>query len=136
MVECAGLEIRYTVIPYRGFESLLLRQTKSSQLAMTGCEARRAPHHAGLFFQLWGMPKCVRSTLSHKPICQSNPMQWNRNMTKKMMLIASLLTLPLLQGCTVLAIADVAASTVIYGAKTAVNVLDAVTPDIINKDKK
>jgi hypothetical protein len=67
---------------------------------------------------------------------QSNPMQWNRNMTKKMMLIASLLTLPLLQGCTVLAIADVAASTVIYGAKTAVNVLDAVTPDIINKDKK
>lgn len=52
MVECAGLEIRYTVIPYRGFESLLLRQTKSSQLAMTGCEARRAPHHAGLFFQL------------------------------------------------------------------------------------
>jgi len=63
-------------------------------------------------------------------------MQWNRNMTKKMMLIASLLTLPLLQGCTVLAIADVAASTVIYGAKTAVNVLDAVTPDIINKDKK
>ena len=57
-------------------------------------------------------------------------------MTKNMMLIASLLTLPLLQGCTVLAIADVAASTVIYGAKTAVNVLDAVTPDIINKDKK
>ena len=52
MVECAGLEIRYTVIPYRGFESLLLRQTKSSQLAITGCEARRALHHAGLFFQL------------------------------------------------------------------------------------
>lgn len=26
MVECAGLEIRYTVSPYRGFESLLLRQ--------------------------------------------------------------------------------------------------------------
>ena len=26
MVECAGLEIRYTVFPYRGFESLLLRQ--------------------------------------------------------------------------------------------------------------
>lgn len=25
MVECAGLEIRYTVSPYRGFESLLLR---------------------------------------------------------------------------------------------------------------
>ena len=43
--------------------------------------------------------------------------------------------LPLLQGCTVLAIADVAASTVIYGVKTVVNVVDAVTPDIINKDK-
>jgi len=57
-------------------------------------------------------------------------------MTKKMTLIASLLALPLLQGCTVLAIADVAASTVIYGAKTVVNVLDAVTPDIINKEKK
>ena len=25
-VECAGLEIRYTVIPYRGFESLPFRQ--------------------------------------------------------------------------------------------------------------
>lgn len=50
-------------------------------------------------------------------------------------LIAAILTLPLLQGCTVLAIADVAASTVVYGAKTVVNVVDAVTPDIINKDK-
>jgi hypothetical protein len=26
VVECAGLEIRYTVIPYRGFESLPFRQ--------------------------------------------------------------------------------------------------------------
>lgn len=49
---------------------------------------------------------------------------------------AALITLPLLQGCTVLAIADVAASTVIYGVKTVVNVVDAVTPDIVNKDKK
>ena len=40
-----------------------------------------------------------------------------------------------LSGCTVLAIADVAASTVIYGVKTAVNLVDAVTPDIINRDK-
>lgn len=45
------------------------------------------------------------------------------------------LSLAFLQGCTVLAIADVAASTVIYGAKTVVNVLDAVTPDIINSDE-
>lgn len=26
VVECAGLEIRYTVIPYRGFKSLSFRQ--------------------------------------------------------------------------------------------------------------
>lgn len=38
-----------------------------------------------------------------------------------------------LQGCTVLAVADAAGSAVVYGAKTAVNVLDAITPDIINK---
>jgi hypothetical protein len=50
-------------------------------------------------------------------------------------LIVAFLALPLLQGCTVLAIADVAASTVIYGVKTAVNLVDAVTPDIINRDK-
>lgn len=52
------------------------------------------------------------------------------------LLFTGLLALiPLLQGCTVLAIADVAASTVIYGVKTVVNVVDAVTPDIINKKK-
>ena len=50
--------------------------------------------------------------------------------------LIALVTLPLLQGCAVLAIADVAASTVIYGVKTVVNVVDAVTPDIINKDKE
>jgi len=58
-------------------------------------------------------------------------------MQKKMRnlrLIAAFFAMPLLQGCTVLAIADVAASTVIYGVKTAVNVVDAVTPDIINRD--
>lgn len=47
-----------------------------------------------------------------------------------------LLLLPCLQACTVLAIADVAASTVIYGVKTTVNVIDAITPDLVNKDKK
>ena len=40
-----------------------------------------------------------------------------------------------LQGCTVLAIADAAGSAVVYGVKTTINVLDAVTPDIINKKK-
>ena len=54
---------------------------------------------------------------------------------KTRFLIVVLLALPLLQGCTVLAVADVAASTVIYGVKTAVNVVDAVTPDIIDRDK-
>ena len=38
-------------------------------------------------------------------------------------------------GCTVLAIADAAGSAVVYGVKTTVNVLDAVTPDIVNKKK-
>jgi hypothetical protein len=56
-------------------------------------------------------------------------------MMKTRTLIIVVLSLPLLQGCTVLAIADVAASTVIYGVKTVVNVVDAVTPDIINRDK-
>lgn len=54
---------------------------------------------------------------------------------RRLILLGTLVTLPWLQACTVLAIADVAASTVVYGVKTAVNVVDAVTPDIINKDK-
>ena len=41
-----------------------------------------------------------------------------------------------LQGCAVVAVADAVASTVIYTGKTVVNVIDAVTPDIINKKKK
>ena len=40
-----------------------------------------------------------------------------------------------LQGCTLLAIADAAGSAVVYGVKTTVNVIDAVTPDIVNKKK-
>ena len=47
----------------------------------------------------------------------------------------ALLIAATLNAGTVLAIADVAASTVIYGVKTAVNVVDAITPDIINRDK-
>jgi hypothetical protein len=46
-----------------------------------------------------------------------------------------LMLVGLLQGCTLLAVADAAGSAVVYGAKTAVNVLDAVTPDIINRKK-
>jgi hypothetical protein len=56
-------------------------------------------------------------------------------MMKTKIWILALGVLPGLQGCTVLAVADAAASTVIYGVKTAVNVVDAVTPDIINRDK-
>lgn len=47
----------------------------------------------------------------------------------------SLFILSGLSGCTVLAVADAAASAVVYGVKTTVNVLDAVTPDIVNKKK-
>lgn len=41
----------------------------------------------------------------------------------------------LLQGCTVVALADAAGSAVVYGAKTVVNTIDAITPDIVNKKK-
>ena len=41
-----------------------------------------------------------------------------------------------LQGCAVVAVADVVASTVIYTGMTVINVIDAVTPDIVNKKKK
>jgi hypothetical protein len=49
--------------------------------------------------------------------------------------IALLITATLLQACTVLAIADAAGSAVVYTVKTTVNVIDAVTPDIVNKKK-
>jgi hypothetical protein len=49
---------------------------------------------------------------------------------------AALMTCLLLQGCAVVAVADVVASTVIYTGKTVINVIDAVTPDIVNKKKK
>jgi hypothetical protein len=49
--------------------------------------------------------------------------------------IALLITAALLQGCTLLAIADAAGSAAVYAVKTTVNVIDAVTPDIVNKKK-
>ncbi len=51
-----------------------------------------------------------------------------------LLLLAGVLSASL-SGCTVLAIADAAGSAVVYGVKTTVNVLDAVTPDIVNKKK-
>jgi hypothetical protein len=37
---------------------------------------------------------------------------------------------------TAVAVADAAGSAVVYGAKTVVNTVDAITPDIVNKKKK
>ena len=51
------------------------------------------------------------------------------------LIVAAGLTAFALCGCTLLAIADAAGSAVVYGVKTTVNVLDAVTPDIVNKKK-
>jgi len=48
----------------------------------------------------------------------------------------ALITCLSMQGCAVVAVADVVASTVIYTGKTVINVIDAVTPDIVNKKKK
>jgi uncharacterized protein YceK len=41
-----------------------------------------------------------------------------------------------LQGCAVVAVADAVGSAVIYTGKTLINLVDAVTPDIINKKQK
>ena len=54
-------------------------------------------------------------------------------MTFLKLFVAAALSAVMLSGCTLLAIADAAGSAVVYGVKTTVNVLDAVTPDIINK---
>jgi hypothetical protein len=86
--------------------------------------------HVGFFSDTWpGHHACAAADAGKH--C------WMRKgkMMKTRTLIVAVLALPSLQGCTVLAIADVAASTVIYGVKTVVNVVDAVTPDIINRDK-
>ena len=49
--------------------------------------------------------------------------------------ICILFPLMTLSACsTALAVADVAGSTVIYGVKTVVKTIDAITPDIVNKD--
>jgi hypothetical protein len=52
-----------------------------------------------------------------------------------MKLLIALALVATLQGCTLLSIADAAGSAVVYGVKTTVNVLDAVTPDVVNKKK-
>lgn len=50
-------------------------------------------------------------------------------------MIAIGLTLVCLNACsTTIAVLDVAGSTAIYAGKTVVNTIDAITPDIVNKD--
>jgi uncharacterized lipoprotein YajG len=50
-------------------------------------------------------------------------------------LIVVLATLSILTACsTTVAVLDVAGTTVVYAGKTVVNTLDAITPDIVNRD--
>ena len=54
-----------------------------------------------------------------------------------MRLFITTIIFTLLASCsTAIAVADVAGSAVVYGAKTVVNTVDAITPDIVNKKKK
>jgi hypothetical protein len=51
----------------------------------------------------------------------------------KTLLTLTLLTL--LTGCgTLLAVADGVGTVAVYGVKTVINTVDAITPDIVNKD--
>jgi uncharacterized protein YcfL len=55
----------------------------------------------------------------------------------KMRLLTIFLLSFLLASCsTAIAVADTAGSAVVYGVKTVVNTVDAITPDIVNKKKK
>jgi hypothetical protein len=52
----------------------------------------------------------------------------------KTLLTLSLLTL--LTACgTLLAVADGVGTVAVYGVKTVINTVDAITPDIVNKEK-
>jgi len=54
-----------------------------------------------------------------------------------MRILITTLICTLLASCsTAIAVADVAGSAVVYGAKAVVNTVDAITPDIVNKKKK
>ena len=49
--------------------------------------------------------------------------------------IAIVVVLMALSACpTTVAVLDVAGTTVVYAGKTVVNTLDAITPDIVNRD--
>ncbi len=52
---------------------------------------------------------------------------------RQVIILISLLSL---SACsTVLAVADTVGTVVVYGAKTVVNTVDAITPDLVNKKK-
>jgi uncharacterized protein YceK len=56
-------------------------------------------------------------------------------MRNVLLTLGVLSTITNLVGCaTAVAVTDAAASTAIYAGKTVINVIDAVTPDIVNKD--
>ena len=52
------------------------------------------------------------------------------------LIMITLLSFLLASCSTAIAVADVAGSAVVYGAKAVVNTVDAITPDIISKKKK
>jgi hypothetical protein len=55
---------------------------------------------------------------------------------KNMKTILALTFACLLTGCgTILAVADGVGTIAVYGVKTVVNTVDAITPDIVNKDR-
>jgi uncharacterized protein YceK len=55
-----------------------------------------------------------------------------RGIKKSIVIIAVLMTL---SACsTTVAVLDVAGTSVVYAGKTVINTLDAITPDIVNKD--
>jgi hypothetical protein len=79
---------------------------------------RKKPRHAGFFL---GNAELYNGK-NHKVVSM-----------KFLKSIAVVLCALALSGCTLLAIADAAGSAVVYGVKTTVNVLDSITPEIVNK---
>jgi ABC-type oligopeptide transport system substrate-binding subunit len=55
-----------------------------------------------------------------------------RGIKKSIAIVAVLMALPACS--TTVAVLDVAGTTVVYAGKTVVNTLDAITPNIVNRD--
>ncbi len=53
MVECAGLEIQCTGLPYRRFESDPLRHIRNGINKLHDAVAKKKPRIRGYFFVLW-----------------------------------------------------------------------------------